>query len=260
MDSTLQLSESCTATRANAVHLVLQKKGGIGKTLVASWIAEHLRLSGNDALILDADPSQKTLAKIKALNVTPISILTKNEAGEIVLDTPRMDDVFSRMLETEDSVVLDCGGSGYERVTSYLLANEMIQTLTEVRRVVVHCIVVGSRDYADTAEAMMKIVKEFPENVEKVIWINPHFGPLEFNGQSFEESAFVRKHRESLAGIVYMPKVSHVYTEGYFNKMLSEHLTFGEVLDPDNKEWNAIAKMRMRNLWNPIQAQIAAIV
>jgi ATP-dependent Clp protease ATP-binding subunit ClpA len=43
-------------TTPPAIHLILQGKGGIGKTVVATWLAEFLMGRGQPVCCIDGDP------------------------------------------------------------------------------------------------------------------------------------------------------------------------------------------------------------
>ena len=48
-----------------ADHLVLQGKGGVGKSLVASWLAEFLMSRGQPVRCIDGDPVNRSLGQYK---------------------------------------------------------------------------------------------------------------------------------------------------------------------------------------------------
>ena len=50
-----------------AIHLLLQGKGGIGKSVVASWLAEFLIGRGQPVCCIDGDPVNRSLGQYKAL-------------------------------------------------------------------------------------------------------------------------------------------------------------------------------------------------
>ena len=52
---------------AAAIHLVLQGKGGVGKSVVASWLAEFLIGRGQPVCCIDGDPVNRSLGQYKAL-------------------------------------------------------------------------------------------------------------------------------------------------------------------------------------------------
>lgn len=242
------------------VNFVFQSPGGIGKTLVCSWVAEYLRDNSQAVICYDADPSRKVLAQIEALAARSIDLVYRDKSGQTRLNIDEMDSVFSEILEGDQNVVLDCGGAGYERVSSYLLSNGMIETLAEYRRVIIHVIIVGGRDHLATVKEFDKIIGQYPENVEKVAWINPHFGEVGHNGVAFTESSFFTDNADKIAGVLYMPELQADYTTDYFKTMVAERMTFSEILSPENKSWNAISKLRMRNIWNPIKKQLADVL
>ncbi len=45
-----------------AIHLTLQGKGGVGKRLVASVLAQYLREKGKEVRCIDTDPVNRTFA------------------------------------------------------------------------------------------------------------------------------------------------------------------------------------------------------
>jgi CO dehydrogenase nickel-insertion accessory protein CooC1 len=50
------------------IHLTLQGKGGVGKSLIASVLAQYLRQTGLDVRCIDTDPVNRTFAQYAALN------------------------------------------------------------------------------------------------------------------------------------------------------------------------------------------------
>jgi len=52
-------------------HLVLNGKGGVGKSLVARWLAEFLFSRGLHVHCIDGDPVNRSLSQYKALAADP---------------------------------------------------------------------------------------------------------------------------------------------------------------------------------------------
>ena len=48
-----------------AIHLTLQGKGGVGKSLVATVLAQYLREKGKDVRCIDTDPVNRTFAQYR---------------------------------------------------------------------------------------------------------------------------------------------------------------------------------------------------
>src|SRR4051812_2910554 len=65
----------------HTVHLVLGSKGGVGKSHVASLVAQHLQERGRPLACIDADVLNETLSDLKALRAAPVHVL--NGDGEV---------------------------------------------------------------------------------------------------------------------------------------------------------------------------------
>ena len=57
-----------------AIHLTLQGKGGVGKSLVASILAQYLRDKGKDVRCIDTDPVNRTFAQYAALGADRLNL------------------------------------------------------------------------------------------------------------------------------------------------------------------------------------------
>src|ERR1700733_13864395 len=55
------------ATTQPTIHLILQGKGGVGKSVVASWLAEFLMGRGQPVRCIDGDPVNRSLGQYQAL-------------------------------------------------------------------------------------------------------------------------------------------------------------------------------------------------
>ena len=76
-------------------HFVLQGKGGVGKTFVASLIAQYLTERGEPVACLDTDQVNGSFHDITALGVRAVKIL-KEDSEEI--DIGEMDAMVERIL------------------------------------------------------------------------------------------------------------------------------------------------------------------
>ena len=81
------------------VHVVF-RKGGIGKSVVASWLAELLMDRGQPVRCIDADPVDGSLMQHKALKVEKLDMV--DEDG--VLQRMRYDPIIERFA-TDDAAV-----------------------------------------------------------------------------------------------------------------------------------------------------------
>jgi hypothetical protein len=101
-----------------SIHLTLQGKGGVGKSLVASVLAQYLREKGKEVRCIDTDPVNRTFAQYGALAADRLNL--RDEHNRI--EQRAFDSLIQRFL-TEDAAtfVVDNGASTFLPLWHYLL-------------------------------------------------------------------------------------------------------------------------------------------
>ena len=61
------------------IHMVLQGKGGVGKSLIAAILAQYKTGKGTPPLCIDTDPVNATFHGFKALKVKRLQIMDGDE-------------------------------------------------------------------------------------------------------------------------------------------------------------------------------------
>ena len=84
-----------------AIHLTLQGKGGVGKSLVASVLAQYLRGKGKEVRCIDTDPVNRTFAQYSALGADRLNL--RDEHNRI--EQRAFDSLIERFL-TEDAALV----------------------------------------------------------------------------------------------------------------------------------------------------------
>src|ERR1044072_6234728 len=82
----------------SAIHMSLQGKGGVGKSLVASLLAQYWMQQGLAVRCIDTDPVNRTLSQYKALNVHSLKLLSDGRID------PRGFDALMETILTEDGI------------------------------------------------------------------------------------------------------------------------------------------------------------
>lgn len=237
----------------SVVHFVLQGKGGIGKSLVSSLLAQFTREAGRPLVCLDTDPVQNTFAQIESLGVEVVDLLDGQR-----INVPVMDALVARILGDDADYVIDGGASSFVPLSVYLLTDSLIDLLAENKRVIVHSVIAGGRDLVDTTLALEKTLEHFPEAVEKVAWLNPHYGSLDVDGVPVEETAFFRDNAQRIAGFVRMPSLSESFSGACFRRMVEEKITFEDARS--SPEWDMISRWRLANVWEPLKRQLSGVL
>ncbi|MES2261105.1 MAG: hypothetical protein V4724_21530 [Pseudomonadota bacterium] len=235
----------------NTVHFILQGKGGIGKTLVSTILAQWL--AGKDEAPLrcyDTDQENATFSRYKAMNVKHVPVMTDART----IDPKRFDSLMIDILEEDGNCVIDNGANTFSPLVAYLIENDCFSLLQESgRKVYIHTIVGGGDTLHDTAMGFLSTAKS--TSVPLVLWENEHFGLLQSaSGKSFIESQTYADHATRVVGRVVLAQ-RNVDTFGAdIKKMNTARLTATEVRESD--KFNVMEKQRIKVVFRDLFEQL----
>ena len=228
--------------------MVLQAKGGVGKSFAASLIAQTLKENQRPLVCLDTDSLNSTFAGVTGLDAEVVAILDGDE-----LDLATIDAMVERLLEEDSHFVVDVGASGFVPISTYLLTSGIQGLLSSAgKRLVIHSVIVGGASMADTASAIQDLGHQF-DGAELVLWSNPFFGDV----TAFEAGAWWEENKGRWTDVVHIPE-PHKHTGEVVAAMLADRMTFAEARAGD--EFRIVQKLRLANYWEPLRAQIEAVL
>jgi hypothetical protein len=227
--STVEVNGHANGAGGAVVHLVLQGKGGIGKSVVASWLAEYLMSRGRQVHCIDGDPVNRSLAQYKFLNVEKLDLL--NEEGVII--RTRYDALLERFATEKGVFVLDSGATAFLPLWSYIVETEVIRVLNEVgRKLYVHCVVSGGEMLSDSLLGFDTLAGSTPDR-NMVVWVNEYFGPVAREGKTFDQMNVFQKHSDKVLGSVGIPQRSPDTFGASLLFMREKKMAFEEALRSD---------------------------
>ena len=212
------------------VHLVLQGKGGVGKTFVAATLTQYLARKGPVDCI-DTDPVNATFAGFRHLGATRLDLMEND-----MIQPRRFDELVERANTTKaPAMVIDNGASSFVALAQYLVENDVPTLLHELgHRLTVHVLITGGQALLDCAENMRVMIRTFAPTTEFVVWINPYFGPVVLRGKEWEQMKVYSECKDRIRSIVYLPEWNKDTMGRDVAEMLGERLSFEEALaDPD---------------------------
>lgn len=237
------------------VHLVLQGKGGVGKSLVALVLAQYLKDKGNEVICFDTDPVNQTLFKFSSLNVKLINLL--KEDGFI--DNSSFDSIFDDLLKSQENTqfVIDNGAGTFIPLISYLKENEVEEVINAIgAELFFHVPVVGGGSIDDTSHGLMNILSEF--NCQSVIWVNEFFGQVIKNEKAFENWGAIKNNQHKIKGFVHLKKYSESTFGKDISKMTTNNLTFDEI--ENSSDFPLMSKQRIKTFKKNIYQQLDPIL
>jgi hypothetical protein len=235
----------------NTVHFILQGKGGIGKTLVSTILAQWLAPKDTRPLrCYDTDQENPTFSRYKAMNVKHVPVMTDNRT----IDPKRFDALMIDLLEEEGNCVIDNGANSFSPLMAYLLENDCFGMLQEAgRKVYIHTIVGGGDTLHDTATGFVSTAKA--TGVPLVLWENEHFGKLaSASGKLFTESQSFSDHENRVRGRVVLAARNPDTFGADLKKMNMGRLTLDEVRASD--KFNVMEKQRIKVVFRDLFEQL----
>jgi hypothetical protein len=170
------------AEQGNSIHLTLQGKGGVGKSLIASILAQYFVDRRREIICIDTDPVNRTLFQYKALNVSRLELLRDGR-----LDPRVFDDLMGRLITEDATFVVDNGASTFIPLWNYILRNKALDSLArEGKRVYVHTVITGGQSLLDTLHGFKSLAETTSER-NIIVWLNEYFGSIERDGKRFGE-------------------------------------------------------------------------
>ncbi len=209
-----------------AIHLIVQGKGGVGKSMIAAFIAQYKLGKGKLPLCIDTDPVNASFEAYKSLKVSRLSILQHEE-----IDPRRFDQLIEQIAKAKTDVIIDNGASSFVPLSAYVLSNRVPTLLRDMgHQLIVHTVVTGGQALLDTLTGMTQLIRQFPADVPFVVWLNPYWGPIELEGKSFEQMKAYREHKDRISAIIQLPDLKKETFGRDLSDMLQAHLTFDEAI------------------------------
>jgi hypothetical protein len=212
------------------IHIILQGKGGVGKSLIAAAIAQYKVAKGDEMVCIDTDPVNATFGGYKGLNVRRLNIMEEDEIN------PRNFDAMVEIIaQSKGDVVIDNGASSFVPMSHYLISNQVPSLLAEMGfELVIHTVVTGGQALLDTINGFAHLTSQFPKETTFIVWLNPYWGPVEHEGKGFEAMKAYQSNKGKVKAIVKIPNLKAETFGRDFSDMLQARLTFDEALAMDS--------------------------
>lgn len=179
----MNMSSETTAAQhevqCQAVHLSLQRKGGVG----ASLLAQYLICRGELVRCVDTDLVNKTLSQYQGLPTEQLKLL--REGG---IDQRAFDGLMEQLLtDHQAAFVVDNGTSTFIPLWNYILENNVPEMLRKAhKRLYVHTVITGGQALFDTLNRFGQVAESTAEQ-NIIVWVNEYFGRVERDGKQFAD-------------------------------------------------------------------------
>jgi cellulose biosynthesis protein BcsQ len=212
------------------IHMVLQGKGGVGKSFVAALMAQFLQDKGRDPVCIDTDPVNATFAGYSAFGVHAIDLVEGRD-----INPRRFDSLVERIASAgaeSEHVIVDNGASSFLPLADYMLSYDVPGLLAEMgHELWLHSVITGGQGQDDTLEGLLELLENFA--VPVVVWLNPFCGRIEREGKRFTDMKVYQAHKGRMAAIVEIPEFNAKTTGHDLSELLKAKRPFRDaVADP----------------------------
>jgi hypothetical protein len=233
------------------VHLILQGKGGVGKSMIAAILYQVLARNNMPVHGYDTDPANKSFSSYKEFSVKQIDIMKGDNVNSRAFDA-LMAEIFQ--LNSEDHVIVDSGASSFIPFNSYLKETDGLNLLREHEHTVYfHTIVTGGQAIIDTLEGIKYLALSFPEE-KIVVWLNPFFGEIIVDGLVFEEFNVYKDHERQFAAIVRLPETNASLLGRDLMELFAKRQSFESGITSSST--SIMVRSRLKRHWDALTTDI----
>lgn len=233
------------------VHIVLQPKGGVGKSVVASMISQYLKNQGSPFVAIDTDPNNATLSGYKALNVQRLEVMKNGSIIERSFDT-LMDQILS---EKDNSFVIDNGSSNFSPFLSYMRKNKVVDVInSKGKQVYIHTVVKGGQEVKITLAGFDVLAEYIPPQAKLIVWLNEFISEVKGDGKRFHEMKVYKKNKDRVSGIVRLQNYGSELEGQDMRQMLDLSFIFDEV--QESADFTQMSKNRLSDIKTDIFSQL----
>ncbi len=253
------------------LHLVMQAKGGVGKTFIASMMLQFLRERDPNIMAYDVDPTNNTLSCFKSLDVNYLNLL-ENKRNVDVNDFDRL---FEYVQTSNSDAVVDSGSSSFVPLYTFFTKDRADEIFTQVGyNVILHVPIIGGESRNECLVKLESMINEIP-NAYFVVWLNEYFGEV-FNPKSitpgephyFEDLDVFKNNKDRIKAVITINKEPEDGNGKLFKQIISNFWTFedffskakGGLVSRDGGEFVSFSAMQLfrarcvkENLWQAMQ-------
>jgi CobQ/CobB/MinD/ParA family nucleotide binding protein len=142
--------------RTSTIHLTLQGKGGVGKSLVASILAQYFRHHGREIRCIDSDPVNQTFSQYAELGAEHLALMRDGR-----IDSGGFDILLHRLINEEGTFIVDNGASTFVPLWSFIVESNALEMLSDAgRKLFVHTIITGGQALGDTLKGFKSLAAD----------------------------------------------------------------------------------------------------
>jgi hypothetical protein len=238
----------------NAIHFVLQAKGGIGKSFVSALLAQFLLQEDGAVRCFDTDQENTTFTHYAALGVQHVAVTNQSR----LIDPKKFDALMEILLTEQGNFVIDTGANTFSNLLAYVVENDVLQMFVDAGKTTyIHTIVGGGDTLADTANGFHAIAQKV-NGARIVLWFNEHFGEIKTaEGKPFTETQAYKQSEGKLVGEVTLFRCNAATYGEDIRKLNTKRHTVAQALG--SADYSLMEKQRIKTISRDVFGQLEAL-
>ena len=239
------------------INFVMQGKGGVGKSYVASHLAQFLqdKHSPQNCIFYDTDPVNQTFASLQALNVNTVHILTDG-----VVDVQKFDELLNVLIDPKmknKQIVIDNGASSFLPLLAYMKENGIVDFFAQHDiKTLFHVVLSGGQPWDETYNGLTFIKKQLGREINVIAWLNPLNGEITSENRILMQS-YLDENPTDLC--LEIPLKNKDLFGKDIAKMTAQKLTYKQVAKSESPDFQMMTKRRLDMYKNEIFDQLAEL-
>lgn len=232
-------------------HMLLQCKGGVGKSFFAATLAQWLRGGGRTPVCIDTDPFNGTFSGYTSLNVHRIELMEGED-----INPRKFDELIEVIAAATGDVIVDNGASSFAALSHYLLSNHVAALLRQMDRpLLIHTVITGGQAFLDTLNGFDQLARQFGDDAYFVVWLNPFWGPVSLDGKDFEQMKAYISNKDRVEAIIRVPRLKAETYGVDLENMLKLRQTFEEAIAAPTR--TIMERQRLKLIKDGLYAQLS---
>lgn len=236
------------------VHVILQGKGGVGKSLVSSILCQYFmeRFGKKKLIAIDTDPINQTLAQYKTLDAFCLDL--KDGIG---IDSRKIDELTDIVMSADDDthIVVDNGSATFVPFSAWMIENDTLSIWQKNNvDMLIHSVVTGGQALYDCVSGINDLANNIIAEKKIVVWLNSYFGEIALDGKCFTDFKVYNNNIDKIASIIKIPYRNPQTFGVDLSNLFSRHQTFAEAADDD--DLGIMVKNRLSLWWRDMCAEL----
>jgi len=230
-------------------HFLMEGKGGVGKSLVASLLFQYFKHHEKPVYGCDTDPVNSTFAGYSEFGVSTLPLMKGEDIDPRMFD--ELIEIICRLAD-EDHIIVDNGASSFIALCSYAKESDALAILSnQGHTILLHSVITGGLAMQDTLSNLEGLIKHFKFPI--VAWLNPYYGEIVMDKRDFWDFKVYKETPARFRAVIKLPKLKPETFGRDFEEILTRRWSFDQAVQ---SSLPVMTRSRLMAIWQKIKQAV----